>query len=261
VKRLALLGLMVMVLAAGSAAAGPAAVAAPNGDGVERVVFVHYPRGVRPDHPGKGTSSCPDATTCADYKYSGYRWAASDLPVPWEVNYANSGGSAGSFGSGVDGSFSAWDAKTGATLFESGATGNCTASSLDNEMDGVNCVSWQDISGQYPNAIAVTFVWRTRATKNIVEVDTVMGSQYDWAYDAPSCDVSDASCNPPTVGGASYDVRDILTHELGHWLMLNDLYNSRDQELTMYGYGALGELKKDSLGYGDVLGVRKIYGP
>jgi hypothetical protein len=31
--------------------------------------------------------------------------------------------------------------------------------------------------------------------------------------------------------------------------------------LTMYGYGALGELKKDSLGYGDALGVRKIYGP
>ena len=87
-----------------------------------------------------------------------------------------------------------------------------------------------------------------------------MGSQYRWTYTVPGCDVSLVTCNPPSTGQASYDVEDILTHEVGHWLMLNDLYNSSDQQLTMYGYGSLGELFKDSLGYGDVLGVKKIYG-
>jgi len=51
-----------------------------------------------------------------------------------------------------------------------------------------------------------------------------------------------------------------MTHEAGHWLMLGDLYNSTDSELTMYGYGSTRELKKDTLGYGDELGVEYIYG-
>ncbi len=52
-----------------------------------------------------------------------------------------------------------------------------------------------------------------------------------------------------------------MTHEAGHWLMLSDLYNGRDSLLTMYGYGDYGELYKDTLAYGDELGVEKIYKP
>jgi len=33
----------------------------------------------------------------------------------------------------------------------------------------------------------------------------------------------------------------------------------KDQDLTMYGYGRMTELKKDTLGHGDVLGVQFIY--
>lgn len=59
----------------------------------------------------------------------------------------------------------------------------------------------------------------------------------------------------------TYDVRDIGTHEFGHFLALfGDLYGRRDAELTMYGYGATAELKKDSLGKGDCLGITKAYG-
>jgi hypothetical protein len=42
--------------------------------------------------------------------------------------------------------------------------------------------------------------------------------------------------------------------------MLGDLYNSKDSKLTMYGYGSEGELIKDTLGYGDELGVERVYG-
>jgi hypothetical protein len=33
----------------------------------------------------------------------------------------------------------------------------------------------------------------------------------------------------------------------------------KDQDLTMYGYGRMTELKKDTLGRGDVIGVQFIY--
>lgn len=50
-----------------------------------------------------------------------------------------------------------------------------------------------------------------------------------------------------------------MTHEAEHWIMLGDLYNSLDSELTMYGYGSTGQTKKDTLGYGDDLGVERVY--
>jgi len=51
-----------------------------------------------------------------------------------------------------------------------------------------------------------------------------------------------------------------MTHEAGHLIMLGDLYNSGDAYLTIYGYGSVGEIKKDTLGYGDELGVEHVYG-
>lgn len=36
---------------------------------------------------------------------------------------------------------------------------------------------------------------------------------------------------------------------------LDDLYEDPQQDLTMYGYGDKGELKKDTLGRGDQLGI------
>jgi len=67
--------------------------------------------------------------------------------------------------------------------------------------------------------------------------------------------------NPDAVCGNlyAYDVQNILTHEVGHWVGLDDLYNSVDQDLTMYGYGGKGELKKDTLARGDTLGMDAIY--
>jgi hypothetical protein len=53
-------------------------------------------------------------------------------------------------------------------------------------------------------------------------------------------------------------VQNIATHEFGHWVGLDDLYATTDKDLTMYGYGETKELKKDSLGLGDITGATTV---
>jgi len=53
-------------------------------------------------------------------------------------------------------------------------------------------------------------------------------------------------------------VQDIATHEFGHWVGLDDLYSDADKDLTMYGFGAGGELKKRTLGTGDADGANAV---
>ncbi len=64
------------------------------------------------------------------------------------------------------------------------------------------------------------------------------------------------------VNGAynKYDAWSVMTHELGHWLLLKDLYGSSDREKTMYGYTDVGEVRQRSLDIDDVNGIRAIYG-
>jgi hypothetical protein len=71
----------------------------------------------------------------------------------------------------------------------------------------------------------------------------------------------DRYIDPPGSGTLGhYDIRNIMTHEAGHWILLSDLYTTRDSYLTMYGYGSTGEIMKNTLGYGDEFGVEKAYG-
>ena len=86
-------------------------------------------------------------------------------------------------------------------------------------------------------------------------MDTILNSRLSWNWTNPNSVDEDQFC-PST---NAYDVQNILVHELGHWVGLDDLYDSADEDLTMYGYGSLRELKKDTLESGDTLGVQSIY--
>lgn len=55
------------------------------------------------------------------------------------------------------------------------------------------------------------------------------------------------------------DVQNIATHELGHWVFLNDLKLSGDTEKTMYAYSSYGETKKRTLHSDDIAGVKYVY--
>jgi len=55
------------------------------------------------------------------------------------------------------------------------------------------------------------------------------------------------------------DFENIATHELGHSVGLDDLYDERSSEQTMYGYASYGETKKRTLEDGDINGVYQLY--
>jgi hypothetical protein len=79
-----------------------------------------------------------------------------------------------------------------------------------------------------------------------IEVDCMMNTRFQWSL---------------TGEAGKMDVQNIMTHELGHFSGLADLYNDADYWLTMYGYGAYGETYKRTLGLGDINGIRAVYGP
>lgn len=244
---------------------GPLVSAAGGPPDIERFVFVHYPAApALPDvvHQAKQGAgrACPDPSTCSDNKWSGYAWPSKT--ASYELNVGGSPLGTPTTEAAVQASFAAWVNATGNALTVNGGSSTSTScSTAGTTRNEVNQVCWRDITAQYPHAIAVTFIWASRSTKSISEADIVFNSGLPWAYTDPgSCDAY-TTCN--TAGGAegAYDVRNIGTHEAGHFLALfGDLYTARDAELTMYGYGATRELWKDSLGKGDCLGITQAYG-
>jgi hypothetical protein len=234
----------------------PAMAASQNSDDIIKLKFIQYPKH-EAAKPAGGGGPALTGTLCPDYKYQGIHWATSE--VRYYVN------ASGENEQGIKDSFATWNAASTGINFKYEGSSGVQEAARDNK----NVVYWGPV--EYSNAIAVTYFWYSRATKQIVEVDTVMNVSLPWAYEdvgGPEDLSGDARpiaarYEDPTDESDpdSYDVRNIMTHEAGHWILLNDLYNSRDSKLTMYGYGDYGEISKDTLGYGDELGIERVYGP
>jgi hypothetical protein len=256
-RNLVTLGLILAVTLALGAGAPLGGFAKQDQPVVTRDVFVHYPRGfdALPIHAGiNGVSAsplCPDPDTCGDFKKTRYAWSqsAAAAGIHYVVDASGSGLSTGAVTAAVADSFSTW--AVASTLDGDGQSiafvSDGTASVADpNAYDAVNSYTFRDLTGSYPNAIGVTLAWHYVGSREIIGVDTIMNNAPGFTWS--------------TTGSASdYDLLNIATHENGHWLQLGDLYRSRDAELTMYGYGAKGETKKQTLGLGDILGVQRLY--
>lgn len=238
-KKLGLLLIVgLLLLSFGGIAAKPAP------EEIDKVVFVHYPQGSVPYwSPSKAPAPTDESTR---YKYTGIHWATPY--VEYAVNPADAPEGAGN---AIEAALDTWEAAPGDIMFVRQDDTALSGSILD----GNNVVSWENISGMYPGAIAVTVVWYYRGSKEMVDVDTVMNSVDPWSVNTGFMGNSDTELGDPS----AYDVQNIMTHEAGHWLMLEDLYQWKTQKLTMYGYGALGELQKRTLGVGDELGINRIY--
>ncbi|MFC2024934.1 hypothetical protein ACFLTG_00775 [Chloroflexota bacterium] len=235
----------------------------------DKIVFIHYGNehhGAKPPgtpgggggNGGGGKKGDPEL-----YSYSKVHWADADLPVEYYIN-TNGTPVSVDINDGIDAikaSFDAWENDPESYIDFNYAGPTSVAPGLDvASPDYTNVVGWADISVDYPNAIGITTIWSLRGRKTVVDVDTVLntGSPFAWALGSVVGEPN-GQWLTDTIA-YDVDVQNIMTHEAGHWLVLNDLYNNDIYlEQTMYGISSDGELKKRSLESGDIAGVRKIY--
>lgn len=106
------------------------------------------------------------------------------------------------------------------------------------------------VARMYPNdAIAITVVWHDTRNGQIYDADMMINASM-----GPFVNCPDAGC---PVATTSFDLRNVITHEAGHFLGLS---HSADAESTMYYRADPGETKKRTLGADDVAGFCAIYG-
>ena len=112
--------------------------------------------------------------------------------------------------------------------------------------DGRNIVAWGRTSG---STLGVTYIRYFISDGLVVDVDTIMNKRVPWSW----------SNSNTCANSNSYDAENILTHEIGHWMGLDDHYDGAYVDNTMFGYGSKGEVKKNTLTTGDIAGVSAIY--
>lgn len=204
-------------------------------NGLERMDIIHYAKDFPKQNPAK-----PTGPAC--YKLMGVKWNA--LPVSYVINPSNPQGlDAGFVTSTISTSAETWDASTRAELFNNIYTTDYAA------RYGVQNYRNEMSFGNYSQAgvIAITSIWRNKATKAIVEFDIMFDTDFVWG---------DATVNP-----AVMDLQNIATHELGHGIGLSDIYQSACSSVTMYGYSTEGDVDGRTLEQPDIMGLQAMYGP
>ena len=97
----------------------------------------------------------------------------------------------------------------------------------------------------YPLVLAMTHIYEGIGNYSTTDRDIDINSIFSW-------DVNGVSYK--------YDAWAVVTHELGHWLTLDDLRSPFDTAATMYYQTGVGELRARDLAADDVAGIKKIYG-
>ncbi|MHA2068519.1 MAG: matrixin family metalloprotease [Candidatus Thorarchaeota archaeon] len=224
--------------------------------GIEKTVLIHYEApGKPPGTPGNGPGG-GDKEPKEEQGYKlfrgGIKWADGDTPVSYLINTSTIPALINPDGiNPVDeiiAAFEAWDAATSKELFDD--TPGTTAASGANFGDG-NVISWTNLGNT--GIIAVTTFWWWTGTKELAAFDMEFNTQFNWGIDPDGEGIG-------YVLSGAMDIRNIATHEAGHTMVLEDLYQSQFTEMTMYGYSTEGEVKAISLEPGDIAGVQALYG-
>ena len=182
---------------------------------------------------------------CSDDAFapSGFKWAAEEMPIKWHMNRR-------SIPEEIKKDATVQEIR-GAHRVWPYAMSQCTEGDpIDLSYnysgltvkhpgyDGVNSIDFGSLSS---GALAVNHTWYSGTT--IVEVDLRLNKEdYNWSNVA---------------GVKRYQVKNVVTHELGHQVGLDDLGDPHGA-LTMFARIGKGERNKISLGRGDVRGAEVL---
>jgi len=222
-----------------------------------RVAIIHYLTDV----------GDPDGDGAADgYELLGVRWNLSKYPdgVPYIINPSGGvkqGLSEASIVFEIKEALESWDRAVDlddysppdvvvyhVELYDNNTKIDYKAKASISSPDYKNVITW---GRAQPGVVAYTVIWYISSTGEIVDADMVLNSYYKWGIADGNEETSDL------IG--KFDIRNIVTHEAGHWTGLDDIYDSKYSAMTMYGYTSYGEEMKRSLEPGDMAGAQTIY--
>lgn len=223
--------------------------------GVIRVWHVMY-AATRSTTPRSTASSapCPKATTCDKNSVRRGRWPTDDsgrAVIRFAYNdegrrpaRAADGLARPSLAAAMN-EWTRWNSNivfsdegpTDATFGADGPDGTCA--------DGTNVITWEKFA---PEVIGAAVICFDRTGKVIRDADLALNATQHWERMADEAE-----------SRHSHDIQAIYTHELGHWLSLEDLYAAESSRQTMHGGTQYEEFHKRTLALGDIAGLQKAY--
>lgn len=206
---------------------------------VEKITFIHYKDGTIKEKGGRARlSNC--------YQLLGVKW--KNLPVSYVIN--PNGYDENFVKEAISNALKEWDLHTSALLFDDYLIDNsATWDDTPEEVDYQN----EYVFGEYPDpsVIAVTNIWYTKYSRQIVDYDVLFNTYYNWF------DCSQTTCTSENKG---MDLQNIATHETGHGIGLADVYKENCSAVTMFGYSYYGEIQKRTIEKPDITGLQILYG-
>lgn len=205
--------------------------------GIAKAEFIHYDKGqqknLRTNSPEIGSGTC----------WSTFATWNNSLPVSYVINpNIGQGLSNLQIESAISTSAETWDAATGKELFNNVYTIDDRA--RYGRFDSKNSIVFGRTK---PGIIAVTSIWYNTGTKQIYEFDMKFNTYYTWGN-------VDTNTYPYLM-----DLQDIATHELGHGVGMDDIYDNTCSDVTMFGFGDYRETYKRDLAGPDIEGLLSIY--
>lgn len=178
---------------------------------------------------------------------AGLKWATSN--TTYYINELGYSQTTNEFDA-IHGAFQAWNDVPTASCYAS--FGGTTSSNAITPNDSMNNVVFIEPSftgdtsgldlGSTTLAICV-FAFYNDGT--IVDADIYVNAvEHTWATDGSS---------------SLYDIQNVMTHEIGHYWGLSDIYDDSYSESTMYGYASPGETSSRTLHQDDIDGISALY--
>lgn len=164
-------------------------------------------------------------------------WDTDAFPIPYEINCYGTSDCTGEY-TAVQDAFDNWeDVSSCEMAFDYDGT------TLDEESyDGTNVVDWETDEGS--NDVGYNHYWYYQGTGEVIESDIVANDKYEFCIGLVS---------------GEYDVENLMTHEVGHYFVLWDLWDPDNSAKTMYHEVDDCQISRRSLHSGDIAGARYVY--